>query len=80
MSTAFEGFFVMRGHTIKFYRRTTIGVMAEGREKLSLGLFTKSITPNNFGWDEPTRTLYYKDSKEELYKVNFEKVESIPHE
>ncbi len=80
MSTPFEGSFVMRGHTVKFYRRTLIGVMAEGREKLSLKLFTESITPNNFGWDEPTKTLYYKDTNKNLYKVSFEKVESIPHE
>jgi sugar lactone lactonase YvrE len=80
MSNPFEGFIVMRGQTVKFYRRTTIGVMAEGRENLSLKLFTESITPNNFGWDEPTKTLYYKDSKKELYKVSFDKVEGLSHE
>jgi len=80
MSSPFEGFFVMRGHTIKFYRRTIIGVMAEGREALSLKRFTESISTNNFGWDEPTKTLYYKDNGGDLYKLNFEKVENIPYE
>lgn len=49
-----------------FYRRET--------SKFSLEEFLESITPENMGWDKPSRQLYYRDKTNKLYKINFQEV------
>lgn len=50
---------------IWFYRR-------EDPDYASLGEFIDSITPDNFGWDKPSRRLFYKDPTGKCFIVNFE--------
>lgn len=55
--------------SVWFYRRET--------ETHSLEKFLESITPENMGWDKPTRQLYYKDKSGSLYKVDFQPIDSV---
>lgn len=51
---------------IHFYRREN--------ESRTIGEFIDSITPENIGWDSPTRQLFYKDKKGITYQINFDKL------
>jgi hypothetical protein len=46
-----------------FYKRET--------EESSLEEFLRSIQPNNFGWDQVSNQLYFKDQTNNLHFVNF---------
>jgi hypothetical protein len=66
--------------TVKFFRRTTMGVIEHGRKKNSLRNFLKNINPGHMGWDEPTGKLFYRNTDGVLHKVNFEQVTEYDYE
>jgi hypothetical protein len=51
---------------IHFYRREN--------EIKSIGEFIDSITPENIGWDKPTKQLFYKDKNGKTYQLKFEEL------
>lgn len=53
--------------TVYFYRRET--------ENKSIGEFIDSITPENIGWDKPSKQLFYKDKKGVTYQLKFERLQ-----
>ncbi len=57
-----------RPFDVYFYRRET--------DKKPLDEFLASISPDNIGWDKPTRKLYYRSETGILYELNFKKVKS----
>lgn len=63
-----------RQQSVKFYRRTIMGVMAHGREKHNIRAFLKTVQNGHMAWDEPTRQLFYRDKTGVLHKLNFEQV------
>lgn len=52
--------------SIWFYRRET--------DKFTLEEFLDDLQPNNFGWDEVTKQLFYKSKDNEPYSVHFTKL------
>ena len=52
--------------TVYFYRRET--------ENYTIEEFLDSISPENIGWDEPTKQLFYKDIEGKTYKLKFEEL------
>jgi hypothetical protein len=51
---------------IYFYRRET--------EKYTIGEFLDSLSPENIGWDKPTKQLFYKDKDGKTYQLKFEEL------
>lgn len=66
--------------SVKFYRRTIMGVIEQGREKNTIRRFIKSVQNGHMAWDEPTRQLFYRDKTGVLYKLNFEQVNEYDYE
>lgn len=52
--------------SIYFYRRET--------EKYTIGEFIDSLSPENIGWDKPTKQLFYKDKNGKIYQLKFEEL------
>lgn len=52
--------------SIYFYRRET--------ENYTIGEFIDSISPENIGWDKPTKQLFYKDKNGKTYQLKFEEL------
>ena len=52
--------------TLWFYRRES--------EELPLDDFLNDLQLNNFGWNEPTRELFFNSKDNELYSVSFTKL------
>lgn len=52
--------------SIYFYRRET--------EKYTIGEFIDSLSPENIGWDKPTKQLFYKDKNGKTYQLKFEEL------
>lgn len=79
----FDGFFkIKKTNTFKFYE--TIGESENDpfvvyfyrreTENKSIGEFIDSITPENIGWDKPSKQLFYKDKKGKTYQLKFEEL------
>jgi len=79
----FDGFFkIKKTNTFKFYE--TIGesetepfvvyFYRREDENKSIGEFIDSISPENIGWDKPTKQLFYKDLKGKTYQLKFEEL------
>jgi hypothetical protein len=56
-----------KSFTIYFYRRET--------EKYSIDEFIDSLSPENIGWDKPSKKLFYKDKTGKVYQLKFEELE-----
>ena len=52
--------------SIWFYRRET--------DRFTLDEFLADLQPNNFGWDEVSKQLFYKSNDNEPYSVQFTKL------
>lgn len=66
--------------SVKFYRRTVMGVIAHGRDVNNIRRFLKTVEKGHMAWDEPTQQLFYRDKTGNLYKLNFEQVNEYDYE
>lgn len=79
----FDGYFkIPITKTFKFYEKVdsekdpfTVYFYRRENENKSIGEFIDSITPENIGWDKPSKQLFYKDSKGITYQLKFERLQ-----